>query len=859
MPPEQVPWEHPTVTRTYLKQATRPLNEADPEVGRRVAELLAALEAGGTDEAARLAAEFDGWTGPVEVTLDEIVAATRSLPTTVVDDIAFAHRHISDFARAQRDSMAEFAVELSPGLVAGQRLVPVEVAGCYVPAGRFAHVASALMSVTTAAVAGVGHVVVASPARPDRGGVHPAILHAAHLAGADRILGLGGVQGIGALAYGLFSNRPADVIVGPGNSLVAEAKRQLFGRVGIDVVAGPTESMVVADHTADPTTVATDLIGQAEHGPDSPVWLVTTSADLASEVLRLAEVHAADLPDPARASAMAAWRDHGEVILVADRDEAAVVCDEYAPEHLQVMVEDPDWWRGRLRNYGSLFLGERTNVTFGDKSSGPNHILPTGRAARYSGGLNVHRFIKQLTWQEMTPEAAAAHGPVAARISRLEGMEGHARSADLRSADLRTEGDTPADPHIGLPRVDLDFTGQPPIPEAGIRRANELMVSGRLFRYGETGARDSDVAGLEAEFAGMVGHRYCVAFNSCGASMAAALMAIGIERDEPVLMNAFTLAPVPGAIVHAGGAPVFVGVTPDYRIDLDDLAAAAERSGARMLLLSHMRGHVPDMDRLGEVVDGLGLTVVEDCAHTMGASWRGRPTGTFGTVGCFSTQTFKHVNSGEGGLLVTDDEDVAARAVLLSGSYMLYAQHGAAPEVEVLERHRLTTPNLSMRMSALAAAVVRPQLAELPERVATWNARHDLLAELLDADPRIRIPGRPEGEEAAPSSIQFSVTGPDGDPSDTDRMAAWLEVAASHGVHVKWFGRHEPVGFTSRYDHWRYADEQVLHATSTVLAGLCDLRIPLSMTDADCRDVATVIRGALDATDGSPEQESENA
>ena len=851
MPSGGVPWEHRPVTRRYLKEASRPLNVADPEVGRRVAELLVALKAGGEAAAASLAAEFDGWSGPIEVTADEIASATGSLPSTVIDDIAFAHRHIRDFARAQRDSMAEFSVELSPGLVAGQRLVPVEVAGCYVPAGRFAHVASALMSVTTASVAGVDQVFVASPARPDRGGVHPAILHASHLAGADRVLGLGGVQGIGALAYGLFTGRPADVIVGPGNSLVAEAKRQLFGRVGIDVVAGPTESMVVADGTADPATVATDLIGQAEHGPDSPVWLVTTSTDLAAEVLRLAQVHAEDLPDPAQSSAVAAWRDHGEVIVVESRDEAAAVCDEYAPEHLQVMAADPDWWRARLRNYGSLFLGELTNVTFGDKTSGPNHILPTGRAARYSGGLNVHRFVKQLTWQEMTPEAAAAHAPVAARISRLEGMEGHARSADLRVARPTDDAVDPSEsvlPMPDLPMVDLDFTGQPPIPEAGVRRANELMASGRLFRYGETGARELDVAGLEADFAALVGRRYCVAFNSCGASLAAALMAIGIERDEPVLMNAFTLAPVPGAVVHAGGSPVFVGVTPDYRIDLDDLEAAADRSGARVLMLSHMRGHVPDMDRLAEVTTALGLTVVEDCAHTMGAAWRGRPTGTFGTVGCFSTQSFKHVNSGEGGLLVTDDEDVAARAVLLSGSYMLYAQHGAAPDASVVERHRLTTPNLSMRMSALAAAVVRPQLVKLPARAATWNARYGVLADLLGADPRIRIPDRPDGEEAAPSSIQFSVTGPDGGSPDPVLMAAWLDVAATHGVHVKWFGRDEPVGFTSRYDHWRYVDEQVLHATSAVLAGLCDLRIPLTMTDGHCRDVAAVIRGALDAT-----------
>jgi len=270
-----------------------------------------------------------------------------------------------------------------------------------------------------------------------------------------------------------------------------------------------------------------------------------------------------------------------------------------------------------------------------------------------------------------------------------------------------------------LPTIELDFTSPPPIPAAGVERVNELLMSGRLFRYGETGASEIDVAELETAFARLVGRRYCITFNSCGAALAASLMAVGVGPGTPVLMNAFTLAPVPGAIVHAGGDPVFVGVTPDYEIDLQDLRAAAARSGSRFLMLSHMRGHITDMDRLMEMVADLNLTVIEDCAHTMGAGWGGRPSGTFGAVGCFSTQTFKHVNSGEGGLLVTDDEDVAARAILLSGSYMLYAQHGTAPPPEAIERHRYTTPNLSMRMSALAAAVARPQrglaLTTLPE------------------------------------------------------------------------------------------------------------------------------------------------
>lgn len=418
----------------FLKRAPRPLNESDPDVGKRVEGLLSRLESDREEAAAALAEEYDGWTESILIDDRTIAAATEQLDQQVVDDIDHAHAHIRAFAEAQLGSITDFELEIEPGLMTGQRTVSIDVAGCYVPAGRFAHIASALMSVTTASVAGVSNIIVASPARPDRGGVHPAILHAANLAGAHQVLGLGGVQGVGALAFGLFTGMEADVIVGPGNSYVAEAKRQLFGRVGIDVVAGPTESMIAADATADALTVATDLIGQAEHGPDSPVWLVTTSEELGTAVAAIIDSVAEALPDPARASAVAAWRDHGEIILADSREEAASICDSYAPEHLQVMADDLEWWLDRLRNYGSLFLGEQTTVTFGDKTSGPNHILPTGRAARYSGGLNALRFTKQLTWQRLTDEAGRREAPYAARISRYEGMEGHARSADVRAS-----------------------------------------------------------------------------------------------------------------------------------------------------------------------------------------------------------------------------------------------------------------------------------------------------------------------------------------------------------------------------------------------------------------------------------------
>lgn len=421
------------MARTYIKARSPHVGPTDQDVSAAVAGMLADLRERREPEAIRLAQSFDSWDGPIVVSDEQIRAARSSLAPSLLDDITQAHRNIQYFAQAQRDSLQPFEVEVSPGLRAGQRLVPVNVSGCYVPAGRFAHIASALMSVTTSKVAGVKTIVVASPARADRGGIHPAILAAADIAGADVVLGLGGVQGIAALAFGLFTEQPADMIVGPGNSFVAEAKRQLFGEVGIDVIAGPTESMIIADATADPHRVATDLVGQAEHGPDSPVWLVTTSAELAAQVAQRVPALASLLPDEARASAEKAWADHGEIILVDGAEEAALVSDEYAAEHLQVMASDLSWWHERLTNYGSLFLGPEATVTFGDKSAGPNHILPTRRAARYTGGLNVLKFLKQLTYQELTPGAARQQGELAARISRYEGMEGHARSADLRA------------------------------------------------------------------------------------------------------------------------------------------------------------------------------------------------------------------------------------------------------------------------------------------------------------------------------------------------------------------------------------------------------------------------------------------
>jgi len=418
---------------SYLKKAADTSAADTSEARQVVAEMLADIERRGEAAVREYARKLDKWTGEIVVTPAEIERRTRKVPEAVKRDIEVASERVFRFALAQRQSVREFESEVVEGLVAGQKLVPVNVAGCYVPTGRYAHIASAYMGIATAKAAGVKTVVAAST--PYKGkGIHPYVLHAMKVAGADVILTLGGVQAIAALAYGLFTGKPADILIGPGNKYVAEAKRALFGRVGIDVLAGPTEIGIIADDTADAAIVATDLVGQAEHGPDSPAWLVTLDKKLGTEVLERIPGLIEALPPLARESAGAAWRDHGEIVVCETREEAVALSDRYAPEHLEVHARELDWWLSHLTNYGSLFLGEETTVAFGDKASGPNHILPTKGAARYSGGLSVHKFLKVLTWQRMTREASRELAPVTARISRLEGMEAHARTADERMA-----------------------------------------------------------------------------------------------------------------------------------------------------------------------------------------------------------------------------------------------------------------------------------------------------------------------------------------------------------------------------------------------------------------------------------------
>ena len=415
----------------YLKKATLTSESDAGDTRRTVQSILDDIEAGGDAKAMEYAARFDKYEGPVLLTAEDIVAATAKVPEKLKQDIAFAAANVRKFAEAQKRTIKDVEVEVVPGLIAGQKSIPVSAAGCYVPGGRYSHIASAIMTVTTAKVAGCSNIVACSPPRPGVG-INPAIVYTAHLCGADQILAMGGVQGVAAMTFGLFGLPKANILVGPGNQFVAEAKRILFGRVGIDMFAGPTDSLILADGKADPMIVAADLVGQAEHGYNSPVWLVTDPRPLAEEVMELVPKLIDDLPEVNRTNAAAAWRDYAEVILCSDREEMAATSDSYAPEHLTVQAEDLDWWLDRLSCYGSLFLGEETTVAFGDKASGTNHVLPTSGAATYTGGLSVHKFMKIVTWQRATRDGAKPIAEATARISRLEGMEGHARTADVR-------------------------------------------------------------------------------------------------------------------------------------------------------------------------------------------------------------------------------------------------------------------------------------------------------------------------------------------------------------------------------------------------------------------------------------------
>lgn len=386
------------------------------------------------------------------------------------------------------------------------------------------------------------------------------------------------------------------------------------------------------------------------------------------------------------------------------------------------------------------------------------------------------------------------------------------------------------------------FTQQEPIPEAAIAAAVAVMRSGRLHRYNIPPGETSQTSALEAEFAASVGARYCLACASGGYAMQLALRAWGVEHGEVVLTNAFTLSPVPGAIIAAGARPVLVETTDNLTIDLHDLEARIADSGARLLLLSHMRGHLADMDALGDLLARHEVSLIEDCAHTMGAAWGERPSGRFGVAGCFSTQTYKHINAGEGGLLVSDDPALMARAVVLSGSYMLYERHAAAPPATAFKDIRLDTPNMSGRMDELRAAILRVQLASLAENAARWNARYQTVAAGLAGVAGLRLPIRPPREHFVGSSLQFLC--PD---LDSTGAGDFLARCRQRGVELKWFGAAEPMAYTSHHDHWRYVAHQDLPRSDAVLAVLFDMRLPLTFSLDDCRLIARIIGESLDA------------
>lgn len=388
-----------------------------------------------------------------------------------------------------------------------------------------------------------------------------------------------------------------------------------------------------------------------------------------------------------------------------------------------------------------------------------------------------------------------------------------------------------------MKRFERSFTRQEPIPEAGIERAVEVLRSGRLHRYNTEPGETSETALLEAEYAAYQGSRYCLAVASGGQAIQIALRAAGVEPGDRILANAYTLAPVPGAIHATGAEPVFVEIGDDWLTDVDDLRARVESSGARFLLLSHMRGHIADMDAIAQLCEEHGVTLIEDCAHTMGASWDGTRSGNFGRAACFSTQTYKHLNSGEGGLLTTDDTELAARAVILSGSYMLYERHGAVPPPEAFLKIRLETPNCSARLDELRSALLRAQLPSLDANVRRWNERYRALEEGLGGAAGLRIVERDPREAFVGSSFQLHTDG-----MGPDEIRRLLDACLARGVELKWFGEADPVAFTSRYDSWRYLGRvPALPRTLEVLSTTCDMRVPLTFTTQDCRDIAGII------------------
>jgi len=414
----------------YLKRAKPKAPQDRANLEQTVKRILDDIALNRDDAIRKYARDLDKWERKeFLVTEDEIRSVAKKLPETFKQDFEYCRKQVTEFAKRQKDSLREFETEIEPGVVLGQKIIPISRVGCYVPGGKYPLISSAIMSVGTAGAAGVENIVACAPPRGAEG-MFPYTLYALHASGAGQIFHLGGVQAFAAMAYGCLGMQPVDMVTGAGNAFVAEAKRQLFGTVGIDLLAGPTEILVIADDSADPALVATDLLGQAEHGPDSPAWLVTTSRALGTGVLSEIEKQLKTLPTAAIAGV--AWRDNGEVVVAKDDDEAIAISDEYGPEHLEVMTRRDDYYLSKLKNYGSLFVGEESTVAYGDKGVGTNHTLPTSRAARYTGGLWVGKFLKVVTYQKLTAHASHTIAPIMARMCEAEGMLAHKLTADVR-------------------------------------------------------------------------------------------------------------------------------------------------------------------------------------------------------------------------------------------------------------------------------------------------------------------------------------------------------------------------------------------------------------------------------------------
>ncbi|MDP5254700.1 MULTISPECIES: DegT/DnrJ/EryC1/StrS aminotransferase family protein [unclassified Vibrio] len=382
------------------------------------------------------------------------------------------------------------------------------------------------------------------------------------------------------------------------------------------------------------------------------------------------------------------------------------------------------------------------------------------------------------------------------------------------------------------------FTQQEPISDQGIQMAVDILQTGKLHRYNLDPGEQGHTSLLEEEFAAYIGKKYGLACASCGSALYLAMKSAGVKPGDKVLCNAYTLAPVPGAIENTGASIELVEITDDYKIDLDHLAHKAATSGSRFLLLSHMRGHIADMDKIIEICKTHQLTLIEDCAHTMGAAWNGKKSGSFGHVACFSTQTYKHINSGEGGLLVTDDAELIARAIIHSGSYMLYERHTARPDLATFEALKTQVPNYSCRLDHLRAAILRPQLANLDHQCQRWNQRYRVLEQAINATTLLTCPPREPKEEFVGSSIQFTVQ-----TEDLHLIQRFLQACHERGVEIKWFGHQEPVGFTSAFDSWHYMEATPeLPNTKKVLATLCDMRIPLTFSLEDCQTIGEILK-----------------